>query len=143
MEDCFRKFWSLKEAYTKARGDGLGFEFKRCEFVLANATGVGVQGQSVQQATLKVDGRSMPHWGFYIQALEEDHWISVARGPPTDIVDANGTFKKTFGDLALKPMPIMEELKQPEPRFDAKQVSELVADEMRDTLLAATQLAKA
>ena len=36
MEQTFRKFWSLKEAYTKGRGDGLAFEFNRCSFILAD-----------------------------------------------------------------------------------------------------------
>lgn len=34
-ESTFRKLWSLKEAYTKARGDGLAFEFNKCEFTIA------------------------------------------------------------------------------------------------------------
>ena len=79
MEDLFRRFWSLKEAYTKARGDGLGFELKRCDFQLGE-TSKGASGQPVQLATLKVDGKPMRQWGFYVQDLSEGHWISVARG---------------------------------------------------------------
>ena len=128
MEDAFRKFWSLKEAYTKGRGGGLGFEFKRCDFALSASTETGADGQQVQRASLKVDSKPLPQWGFYIRPLEADHWISVARGPPTDMIDANGDFKKTFGRLTL---PIGAELERPEHRFQPKRVADLVADDMR------------
>ena len=128
MEDAFRKFWSLKEAYTKGRGDGLGFEFKRCDFALSPTTEAGADGQQVQRASLKVDSRPLPQWGFYIQSLEADHWISVARGPPSDIIDANGEFKRTFGRLQL---PLGNELERPEHLFQPKRVRDLISDDMR------------
>jgi 4'-phosphopantetheinyl transferase len=34
QEDAFRRNWSCKEAFTKARGDGIGFDLNRCEFVI-------------------------------------------------------------------------------------------------------------
>ena len=79
MEEAFRKFWSLKEAYTKGRGDGLGFEFKRCDFSLHEMR-AGTSDQPVQFASVKVDGKQTPRWGFYVQPLVADHWISTARG---------------------------------------------------------------
>ena len=30
QQDCFRCHWSLKEAFTKARGDGIAFDLSRC-----------------------------------------------------------------------------------------------------------------
>ena len=128
MEDAFRKFWSLKEAYTKGRGDGLGFEFRRCDFALNPTLDKGANAQQVQRATVKVDGLAIPQWGFYIQPLEADHWISVARGPPRDMVDANGEFRKTFGTLAPELGP---ELERAEHAFEKKTVAELIADDMR------------
>ena len=79
MEDLFRRFWSLKEAYTKGRGDGLGFEFNRCDFKLGEV-GKGSEGQPVETATVTVDKVFLPLWRFYIQELDGGHWISVARG---------------------------------------------------------------
>ena len=54
------------QAYTKGRGDGLGFEFGRCEFELGEE-GRGSAGQAVQFATVTVDGKPLPQWRFYIQ----------------------------------------------------------------------------
>jgi len=130
MEDTFRKFWSLKEAYTKGRGDGLGFEFKRCDFALG-ANEPGVTGQQVQRATVTVDGKKLPLWGFYIQPLEADHWISTARGPPTDIIDAHGEFLKTFGERSPAPATVTTQLGMPEPVFETKTIAQLVSDELR------------
>jgi len=127
MEAAFRKFWSLKEAFTKGRGDGLGFEFKRCDFQLG-ADERGVSEQPVQLASVKVDGRPQPAWGFYIQSLEADHWISVARGPPSDIIDAHGTFKKSFG-ATVSSETLNAELARREPQFVMKTTLDLVADE--------------
>ena len=62
------------------------------------------------------------------QPLEADHWISVARGPPRDMVDANGEFRKTFGTLAPELGP---ELERAEHAFEKKTVAELIADDMR------------
>ena len=46
-------------------------------------------------ATVLVDGREVGDWAFYLQPLG-DHWVTVARGPPSDIVDAYGEFTRTL-----------------------------------------------
>jgi len=43
--------WTVKEAYTKALGLGLGFDFKRVEFNTA-------------EKTVKIDGLSPAGWSF-------------------------------------------------------------------------------
>ncbi len=139
MEDLFRRFWSLKEAYTKGRGDGLGFEFGRCDFKLGEL-GAGTDGQKVQFATVTVDGKPLPQWRFYIQELDASHWISTARGPPADVVDAHGQFRATFGRRALTAVQAMAELDRPEPCFKRVTVRELIPDELREKYDAAVAL---
>ena len=133
QEEAFRKFWSLKEAFTKGRGDGLGFEFNRCAFSLGESS-TGTAEQPVQRATVAVDTKAVPLWGFYIQPLEADHWISTARGPPSAIVDAHGQFTKTFAEFQMSDAAVSEQLAQPEPPFEMKTIAELVPDEMRAEL---------
>ena len=61
MEACFRQHWSLKEAFTKARGDGIAFEFKRIEFTLSGVLSDAVSGASLyDRATVAVDGTLLP-----------------------------------------------------------------------------------
>ena len=109
MEQQLRTYWSLKESYTKARGDGLGFEFNRCSFryigaALESSGGFGLSadrgsvGQPVALASVVVDGKANRSWRFYVQPLEDDHFISVARGSPKEIVDANGAFKASLSE---------------------------------------------
>jgi 4'-phosphopantetheinyl transferase len=146
MEMTFRKLWSLKEAYTKARGDGLGFPFNRCEFTLggthpgAPSRGVehpgGALPSVVETAAVTVDGQPRPEWKFFIQPLRDDHWVSVARGPPADAVDAHGGFVSTFRKPKLGPEELARGHAAAEPPFASKRVEELVPLEVAERLKA-------
>ena len=132
MEHTLQMFWSLKEAYTKGRGDGLGFEFNRCEFRVGDVE-QGSAGQAVQHATVSVDRSSLNTWRFFMQPAEEPgHWISVARGRPGDVVDANGAFKATFRET-LDKARLQAELGRLEPPFEKKRICDLLADDAVDT----------
>jgi len=95
QEDAFRRNWSCKEAFTKARGDGIGFELKRCEFDIKESPPEGYL-PFTHIAHVRVDGKEVKDdWIFYLQPLR-DHWVTVARGPPSDVIDAYGEFTKTM-----------------------------------------------
>jgi len=103
----FQVLWSLKESFVKARGDGLGFCFKDCEFEFeCGVTSEGPPTWPPRSARVRVrtEGvmREAPDWRFDVCRIGKDHVISVARGPVRDCVDARGVFKSTFSrpDLA-------------------------------------------
>ena len=123
MEMCFRKHWSLKEAFTKARGDGIAFELKRCAFTLR-----GAAAGAADTATVEVDGVPLPEWSFFIQDLGADHWVSVARGPPDAAVDELGGFRATFARPQPPAAEADEHRRRAEPPFSPKAVAELSAD---------------
>lgn len=63
--------WTLKEAYTKALGVGLGFDFRRIEV-------------DVRTNTVAVDGRAPDGWEFMVFQLGEDgekdrYQVAIAR----------------------------------------------------------------
>ena len=127
LEAAFRRLWSLKEAFTKARGDGIGFSFSRCEFTLLGTTQRDDgTGGSVEPARISIDGARDDSWGFHVQPLSHDHWISTSRGPPTDAVDANGEFTATFRHASLSKAEMAAELTRPEPPFVVKRVADLI-----------------
>lgn len=124
METCFTRLWSLKEAFVKARGDGLGFEpLSRAQFCFA---GGDIWSDS---AELILDGSKQHRWGFDLQSLGAGHWVSVAKGPPEDIVDAHGLFKKTFGQPCLSDEDILMARMQPSPSFQELTVRQLLPPE--------------
>ncbi len=67
--------WTLKEAYTKALGLGLGFDFSRIEF-------------DVVSDVVRVDGQEPHGWQFHKFQLTEDDGIYV------------GVVAELFGDSA-------------------------------------------
>ena len=130
-EDTFRKLWSLKEAFTKARGDGLGFKFERCEFTLQGPVSVG---SIVEHAKICVDSAPRSDFAFFIQPLRDNHWISVARGPPAEAVDAFGTFRASLSRLDFAGGP---QLHRCEPLFETRTIEDLLPRDAREKYLSA------
>lgn len=83
-----------QEAFVKARGDGLGFELNRASFRFEEHSAHGMPPH--HQAMVVVDGKPAPSWRFFQQPLGSDHWVTVARGPTTDVVDKVGEFSATL-----------------------------------------------
>lgn len=74
-DDQYKRFyqlWSLKEAYIKAVGIGLGFDLLRAEFAFDDAQ---------QQWQLTLDGRLASDWCFESMQLDAAHLVSVGLGP--------------------------------------------------------------
>ena len=112
----FRALWACKEAFTKARGDGLGFPFGDAEFTLTH------HGDASFEATVAVDGATLPDWRFRGETLN-DHVCVAARGPITDIVDGEGAFRRTMA----APLPAGA-LDAPWPAFSYLTPRDLVPD---------------
>jgi len=104
MQAAFQQVWSCKEAFVKARGDGLGFApLSRIEVEVlsrdegwggAGAGAAGSRGAEVLAmmltARLTVDGVVQSRWRVDLQRLARGHWVAVALAPPDAVVDEWG-----------------------------------------------------
>ena len=108
QQDAFQRVWSCKEAFVKARGDGLALELGRTDFWFGPG-GVRVSLDGVVQPDWCVMLGSMQHSrcsavpprSFCCEKLGTSssagqHWVTVARCHPRSVIDANGEFKKTL-----------------------------------------------
>lgn len=100
----FSALWSCKEAYVKARGDGLAFPLRRVEFDEAApgswATPAAWLYEETLQARCAVDGTRDDRWRFESVALDATHVVTVCRGPVGEARDAEGKFAATLRDGA-------------------------------------------
>ena len=126
---AFQRFWSAKESFVKARGDGLAFNVGRAGFTFQSHPAVGEEGTAAV-GYVEVDGESLWQWTFHQIGFGDDHWITVARGPTQDVVDEIGDFRRTF----LRPTPTFRahdwsaELDCASPQFCEVPVSEACVD---------------
>lgn len=88
------------QSYIKARGDGLGFEpLSRARFEFEGGN------PWAPRARVVVDGKQRPRWCFRLHELPHGHWVSVAQGDPTDIVDAQQVCEADFFGFACMSFP--------------------------------------
>ncbi|PSC73182.1 L-aminoadipate-semialdehyde dehydrogenase-phosphopantetheinyl transferase-like [Micractinium conductrix] len=127
QESAFRKLWSLKEAFVKAMGLGLGYELGDVEFALNGGS----------TATASVQGSPHREWAFHLHQLGGGHWAAVARAPLAEVVDAWGGFTATFKKTEFGPGEWQEQLAAPEPAFSMLGVADLVPPEQRSAYAAA------
>mmetsp|Transcript_22151 Transcript_22151/g.45232 ORF Transcript_22151/g.45232 Transcript_22151/m.45232 type:complete len:407 (+) Transcript_22151:100-1320(+) len=150
---AFRNHWSLKEAFVKARGDGLGFALQRVEFCPCNrceqplpeAAGEAAGGEpgagaararedgaasqiregSLHFARVYVDGELQRDWRCARCELSAGHVVSVARGPISCAQDARGDFSRTLA-RQIPPEEHRARLVSPPPPFQELCVRQLV-----------------
>ncbi|KAF6252582.1 4'-phosphopantetheinyl transferase [Scenedesmus sp. NREL 46B-D3] len=131
VESAFQSIWSCKEAFIKARGDGVAFApLSRIEAQLPNPAAAAQQGQQqpVQAVRLLVDGQLQPRWRAFLQQLPNRHCVCVVRGPPEAAVDAFGVFTATFQEPNLSDAQLQEHLDAHSPAFDMLTVEDLLPD---------------
>jgi 4'-phosphopantetheinyl transferase len=85
----FYLLWSLKEAYVKAIGVGIGINLKEVEFEVmytpSETTTIGeeLQTSSISgYAKLCLQGIPNFNWEFQFMNLDSAHLLTVAKGPP-------------------------------------------------------------
>lgn len=97
--EVFSRMWAAKEAFVKARGDGLGaFERLSAAEFTEWVPVAGFPANTAYEGTVAVEGKPQPLWRFVQHRMPGDkpHWTTVARGPLSAVVDANGEFKATL-----------------------------------------------
>lgn len=94
--EVFSRYWAAKEAFTKARGDGLAYPFNEVEFHWTPLE--GFPPKTAYQGTVKEKGKVSSLWRLVQHRLPttKPHWVTVARGPLDEIVDAQGEFTQTL-----------------------------------------------
>eukprot|EP00670_Eutreptiella_braarudii_P000179 CAMPEP_0174300518 /NCGR_PEP_ID=MMETSP0809-20121228/58504_1 /TAXON_ID=73025 ORGANISM="Eutreptiella gymnastica-like, Strain CCMP1594" /NCGR_SAMPLE_ID=MMETSP0809 /ASSEMBLY_ACC=CAM_ASM_000658 /LENGTH=415 /DNA_ID=CAMNT_0015406097 /DNA_START=38 /DNA_END=1282 /DNA_ORIENTATION=- len=129
---AFQRHWSLKEAFVKARGDGLAFDpLSRAEFTIGGPL-------DALEPRVCVDGQARPEWNFFLEE-RDGYWFSVSRAPAKAIIDAVGQFTKTLKRPTLAQDEMEKALAAPNPKFVTKSVRDLLPAEalrMYDELVA-------
>ena len=130
----FRCLWSGKEAFTKARGDGLGFKFERIHIDVADLDDPLRSGRRSFESTVSVDGAVLDDWRVRGEVMEGGHVVSVARGPPRDVQDAQGTFVST---LLAKTIAHSDLVDDADAEFVSLDLGDLVPDDKKGAYRAA------
>ena len=89
QDTIFRRHWALKEAFVKARGDGVAGELGGIEF--------SFDDHSPSRPRLTLDGAPAPDWAFEMVDLHDGSALATALGAPRFALDAGGTLIASLG----------------------------------------------
>eukprot|EP00933_Yihiella_yeosuensis_P057243 TRINITY_DN5690_c0_g1_i1.p1 TRINITY_DN5690_c0_g1~~TRINITY_DN5690_c0_g1_i1.p1 ORF type:complete len:468 (+),score=90.51 TRINITY_DN5690_c0_g1_i1:46-1449(+) len=137
--EAFSRFWSAKEAFVKARGDGIAYPLGQAEFHWKPLE--GFPAKTAFEGSVTIEGKPSETWRFvqYRMPGEPAHWTTVGRGPLTDIIDAHGEFKQTLrkphADFSKDEWK--ECLVEESPHFDVIPVGALVPEDHMDSFVKA------
>ncbi|XP_031117216.1 L-aminoadipate-semialdehyde dehydrogenase-phosphopantetheinyl transferase-like [Ipomoea triloba] len=108
----FYRYWSLKEAFVKAMGEGVGHRLDNVEF----------HHTSWENILVRVDGKELKDWRFWLFELGKNHVASIARGHP---MSATATYKKTQRRAVFDEKEYNRGLHLPNAGFLLRKVDEL------------------
>eukprot|EP00754_Rhynchopus_humris_P043396 Rhum_TRINITY_DN3198_c0_g2::Rhum_TRINITY_DN3198_c0_g2_i1::g.9627::m.9627/K06133/LYS5, acpT; 4'-phosphopantetheinyl transferase len=131
---AFGLLWSCKEAYIKARGDGLKFELTRANFFVVDEVWDDDHvGEHVTVLRVEVDNVCLNRWTFHSSRLPNGYIVTVAKGPSCDAVDPDGDFTHGFtrGIDAFTPLEWTHELDRVQAEFVKVPVGFLVPEPLR------------
>jgi hypothetical protein len=107
-ESCYDVFflhWSLKEAFIKAVGQGLGYNLRHIEFTIAPSEDHCKQlgGRKIARgcATVAIQGTPRPDWRFEYFALDDRHVATISEGP---VHEALPTFQEAAWGKVFHPI---------------------------------------
>ncbi len=102
--DMFFLHWSLKEAFIKAIGQGLGYNLRQIEFTVIPAEDDCSQrgGRKIFRgsATVSIKGIRRDDWRFEYFALDDRHVATISEGP---CHEALPTFQEAAWGKVIRP----------------------------------------
>ena len=73
---AFFRFWTLKESFIKAHGDGLAWDLQRLNFDVKSSD--LFQPKKFRESVLSIDGNLAQNWIFEETIIDSEHCISTA-----------------------------------------------------------------
>merc|ERR1712137_530600 len=79
--EVFSRYWSAKEAFVKARGDGIQFPLGKAEFKWTPLP--SFPSRTAYEGTVTIEGKGAPLWRFVQHKMPgtKSHWTTVGRAP--------------------------------------------------------------
>ncbi|XP_016552178.2 L-aminoadipate-semialdehyde dehydrogenase-phosphopantetheinyl transferase isoform X2 [Capsicum annuum] len=108
----FYRYWSVKEAFVKAIGDGVGYKLDTIEF----------HHKNWENIVAKVNGKELKDWRFWLLELGKEHVASIARGHP---MYATGSYKTTLNQTQFNDEEYNLGLHLPNTSFIFRKVEDL------------------
>uniref|UniRef100_A0A7S4IB54 holo-[acyl-carrier-protein] synthase n=1 Tax=Odontella aurita TaxID=265563 RepID=A0A7S4IB54_9STRA len=117
----FYRHWSMKEAYVKAHGYGLGVDLQSLSFRYLESN---EDEHHVARAKVLVQGNepNIP-WSFAIMRIDSDHVATVCRAPPQN---CHPSFAACLADAHISTDEMEKSLTRAQPPFERVCLSDLV-----------------
>ncbi|OIT28853.1 PREDICTED: L-aminoadipate-semialdehyde dehydrogenase-phosphopantetheinyl transferase-like [Nicotiana attenuata] len=109
----FYRYWSVKEAFVKAIGEGVGYKLDTVEF----------HHKNWENIVVKADGKELKDWRFWLLELGKDHVASIARCHPTF---ATTSYKRTLKQTQCNDEECNMGLNLPNASFIFRKVEDLL-----------------
>ncbi|PON33074.1 4'-phosphopantetheinyl transferase superfamily [Parasponia andersonii] len=109
----FYRYWCLKEAYVKAIGSGVSSGLEKVEF----------HHISWRNISVKIAGRAIPEWRFWLSELGKGHLVSVARGHP---ISATENYKRALKHVEFDEEEYHKGLHLPNVEFVFQTIEQLI-----------------
>lgn len=110
----FYRYWCVKEAFVKAIGTGVGYKLDCIEIHHKDWTSIHV----------KVYGKEMKGWKFWLFNLGRSHLVSVVRGHPRNAAD---NYRKTLKQTQFDEEEYNFGLQLPNGSFMLRTVEQLIS----------------